>query len=384
MKTTSVFIVPLIVLLTGCGERTAVVDAKAAVTPQAKPGLVEISSDSPKLSQLRVEPVVIAEMPTDEVNSPGKVEANPGRLSHIMLPITGKISGAFAKLGDAVHQGDSLLTIESPEVDLALSAQLQADAAVTQSRSSLLKAQADLDRARDLFENNAIAKKEVLNADNLLAQSKAALDQALAATAQANRKLDMLGVKHGEFGQKVTIRAPISGKVLEMNVVPGEYRNDITQPVMTIADLSSVWVTSDVPESSIRLIQPGERIEIQLSAYPDEKFSGRVTRIADTVDAQTRTVKVTAELENRQGRLRPEMYGRIRHVDSIKPLPVVPPGAIVQGDGRSIVFKEVSRGTFQQTAVTLGYRSGNSIAVLSGLSAGDRVVTDGVMLLKAY
>ena len=219
---------------------------------------------------------------------------------------------------------------------------MQSEASVTQARSGLIKAQADLDRAKDLFENNAIAKKEVLNAENMLAQSKAALEQAQASSQQAKRKLELLGVKAGEFGQKVLVRAPISGKILEVSVVQGEYRNDLTQPVMTIADLSSVWVTSDVPESSIRFIKQGEHIEVEFAAYPGEKFKGRVTRIADLVDPQTRTVKVTAELDNRGGRLRPEMYARIRHVDSTKQMPVIPVGSVIQGDGKNVVYKETS------------------------------------------
>lgn len=375
-------------VLAACGGKPdhASADTKgegAAPVPQ-KPGQVVFPANSPKLSQIRIEPVQIAEMPADEVSAPGKIEANSARLSHVMLPVTGRISSTTVKIGDFVPQGAPLLSIESPDVDLALSTQLQAEAGVTQARSGLLKAQADVDRARDLFEHNAIAKKEVLNAENVLAQSTAALEQALAATEQTRRKLAMLGVKPGEFGQKVVIRAPISGKVLEMNVVPGEYRNDLTQPVMTIADLSSVWVTSDVPESSIRLIGRGERIEVELAAYPDEKFHARVTRIADTVDPQTRTVKVTAALDNRGGRLRPEMFGRIRHVDSLKPLPVVPVGSVIQGDGKNIVFKETVPGTFEQTPVVLGYRAGDRVAIMAGLKAGDRVVTDGAMLLKTY
>ena len=375
-------------VISGCGSKpehiSANAPAEASAPVASKPGQVVFPAGSPKLSQIRVEPVVLADMPADEVNAPGKVEANPGRLSHVILPVTGRITSTSVKIGDFVQQGSALLSIESPDVDLALSTQLQADAAVTQARSGLLKAQADLDRARDLFEHNAIAKKEVLNGENYVAQSTAALEQTLAATEQAKRKLAILGIKPSEFGQKVIVRAPISGKILEMNVVPGEYRNDITQPVMTIADLSSVWVTSDVPESSIRLIQRGEHIEVELAAYPDDKFRGRVTRIADTVDPQTRTIKVTAELENRDGRLRPEMYGRIRHVDSTKPMPVVAVGAVIQGDGKNIVFKETSRGTFEQTTVTLGYRSGDRVVIMAGLSPGERVVIDGAMLLKTY
>ena len=84
--------------------------------------------------------------------------------------------------------------------------------------------------------------------------------------------------------------------MLDLSVVPGEFRNDTNAPLMTIADLSTVWVTSQVPESYIRFVQVGERVEVSLVAYPGEVFDGRVARVADVVDPQTRTIKVHAEL----------------------------------------------------------------------------------------
>jgi membrane fusion protein, heavy metal efflux system len=193
----------------------------------------------------------------------------------------------------------------------------------------------------------------------------------------------LLGLKPGTFGQKVTVSAPVSGKILEMSVAAGEYRNDTNAPLMTIADLSTVWVASDVPESSIRFIEPGERIDVELAAYPGETFRGRVTRIADVVDAQTRTIKVRAEMDNARGRLRPEMYAMIRHTDSMKTLPVVPAGAVMQGDGKSSVWAERAPGRFQLVEVKVGERVGNMLPVLSGLEAGSRIVADGAMLLRA-
>jgi len=368
----------------GCGGRDpAPARNETPVSTQAvDPTEIVLPADSPKLKQLKIETVGSAEVPADEVTSPGKIEANPNKLAHVVLPVAGRIAQVFVKIGDAVQQGQVLLTVESPDVDAALSGLLQAEASVTQARAALTKSEADSDRAKDLFENNAIAKKEVLNQEAALAQSKAALDQSLAAEQQAKRKLEILGITAGQLGQHVAVRSPISGKVLEMTVVPGEFRNDLSQPVMTIADLSSVWITSDVPETSIRLIDPGERVDIELSAYPGEQFHGRVARIADTVDPQTRTVKVHAEIDNRNGRLRPEMFGKIHHVDSTRRVPMVPASAVIQGENHPAVFVELGPGRFKPVAVKLGDRTGDRFAVLDGLSAGSRVVTDGAMLLK--
>jgi len=334
------------------------------------------------LTQIRVEPVQTAELPTDEVIAPGKIEVNPNRVSHVVLPVAGRIASVLVKLGDAVTEGQPLLAIQSPDADAAMSASLQAQAAVTQAKAALMKAQADFDRLNDLYEHNAVAKKEVLDANNALTQAKAVLEQASASHEQAVRRLRLLGLKPGDFKQQVVVHAPIAGKVLEMSVVPGEYRNDTNASLMTIADLSTVWVSSDVPESYIRFIQIGERVEIKLVAYPGETVEGRVMRIADTVDPQTRTVKVRAEMDNAQGRFRPGMFGSIHHIESTQLMPVLPVGAVIQGDGHNIVFVEQSPGRFQQTEVAVGKRAGDVVPILSGVHSGERVVVDGAMLLK--
>jgi cobalt-zinc-cadmium efflux system membrane fusion protein len=272
--------------------------------------------------------------------------------------------------------------MQSPDADSAMSAYLSAQASVTQANSVLGKAQADFDRASDLFEHDAVAKKDVLTAQSALAQAKAALDQAHASREQTLRRLTVLGLHPGDFDQQVVVRSPLAGKVLELSVVPGEYRNDTTASVLTVADLATVWVTSQVPESYIRFVQRGEQIEINLVAYPGHSFAGHVARIADTVDPQTRTVKVQAEMDNRDGRLRPEMYGTIHHVEATAKTAVVPIGAVVQNESESVVFVETAPGRFEQRSVTLGKRAGGVVRIVRGIVAGEVVAVDGVMLLK--
>ena len=224
----------------------------------------------------------------------------------------------------------------------------------------------------------------MIAAQSVVAQSEPAITQAEALTSQALRRLQILGVQPGAVGQKLTVRAPISGKVLEIGVAASEYKNDTSASLVTIADLSSVWVSSDVQESYISLVRKGEQVEIALSAYPNEKFSGRVLQIADVEDPTTRTIKVRSELPNPNGRLRPEMFAQIRLIGESKQMPVIPMGAILQADGKSVVYRELSPGVFQAVNVTTGGKAGDKIAIASGLKAGDRVVTDGVMLLRSY
>jgi cobalt-zinc-cadmium efflux system membrane fusion protein len=381
MMTIQITALAAAIALAGCSSNP---EKQARVAPQeldAKPGQAVIAPDSPQLKQIRTEMVEPVDVPIGDVSAPGKVEANQNRLSNITLPLAGRLAKVFVKMGDYVRQGQPLVVIEGPDADSAVAVFQQAQAALTQARSALAKARTDLDRQKDLFEHGAVPQKEVLNAEAVTVQASTAVDQAQATVEQARQRLHVLGIGPSSFGQGVTVIAPISGKVLSMSVVQGEFRNDLSSPVMTIADLSSVWVTSDVPETAIRLVKPGAAVSIALAAYPGETFRGRVTLIGDTVDPQTRTVKVRAEHPNPDGRLKPEMFGTVQLAEQTEKRPTVPAAAVVAMDGSSAVWRENSRGVFEKIPVTTGVQVGNRITIISGLSAKDRVVVDGVMLL---
>jgi membrane fusion protein, heavy metal efflux system len=385
-----------ITLHAGCSTNQTAAIAPSP-TPVVPPGVTIIPPDSPKLKQIRVEPLQLANMPSGEVTAPGKVEADSNRISRVPLPVPGRIVKVMAKLGDSITEDQPILMIESPEANEAAAnfAQSlvlinQAGAALAQAQAGLAKAKADFDRSSDLIEHDAIAQKEVVNSESVYKQSKAAVDQAAADVEQAKvaregalKRLTILDLKPGVTKPLVTVRAPLAGKVLDISVVAGEYRNDTSAPVMTIADLRSVWVTSDVPESSIRLVKSGEQVDIAFDAYPGEEFRGRVARIADTLDPKTRTIKVMIELDNSHGRFKPEMFGRIRHLEAMREVPALPIGAIIQGDGRNVIYVEQSIGRFEMREVIIGNRVGDIVAIVSGVKPGECVVVDGVMLLKS-
>lgn len=372
--------------LIGCSEQKPMgkeLGGAAYKTAEAPSGKVVFADNSPQLMQIRSETVKSSLVPVGSVSAPGKVEANANRLSHVVLPLTGRVTSVLVKIGDTVVQGQSLLTIESADVDAAVAGLQQALAIVTQAKSALAKANMDLDRVKDLYEHGAVPQKDLLNSQAISVQAQASVDQTLAAVEQARRRLQIYGVGPGAYGQGIIIHAPIAGKVLEMSVVNGEFRNDLSTALMTIADLSAVWVTSDVSETAIRFIKLGEPVQIELAAYPGEIFRGKVALIGDTVDPQTRTVKVRAELSNSNGRLKPEMFGKIQLAERADQLPTIPASAVIAANGKSLVWREITKGTYEKVSVTIGATIGDRVAVLTGLSPADRVVVDGVMLLIA-
>ena len=376
-------------LLGGCGRSEAPAATSSPVPRADGPSVVTLPADSPQLKQIRVETVQLADMPTGELVAPARVIPNPNRISRLLPQVQGRVTRVMAQLGDHVEQGQPLVELDSPDSDAAIAGFLQAQAVERQAEATLTKAQTDLARATALYELRAIAEKEVVGARNDLAQATEGLEAARALREQARRKLELLGLTARSARQLVLVRAPISGKVIEVNVAPGEYRGAVsshsdttTAPLMTIADLQNVWVSADIPEPALRLVRVGERVSITFISLPDETFTATVSRIGDVLDPQTRTFKVQVELPNPQGRLRPEMFASLQLLGPRHPTPVVPSTAIVQEYGHALVFLERGPGKFERRQVSTGVQVGPMVAVASGVEAGERVVTDGAVLLK--
>jgi membrane fusion protein, heavy metal efflux system len=383
MKRTCLLSLWLATFLVACsrpgGESAPPKDASPA--PATADQGISIPADSPQLSRIVVAAVTTARVPSDVVEAPGKIEADPSRVSKVVLPASGRVNRVMVQLGDAVARGAALLTIESPDIGATLSAYKQAQARLNQARAAQTKADADLARARDLFENRAVAQKDVLAAQSAAAQAKSDVEQSESVMSESRKKLEIFGIQPDATDQAIVVRAPVAGKVLDLTVVAGEYRNDTSAPLMTIADLSTVFMAADVPETQIRLVHVGTDVDVMLSAYPGETFHAKVSRVADTVDPQTRTIKVRSIVSNPGGRLRPEMFGEIHYAAQFETLPVVPATAIVRDDERTQVYREEGRGHFRPVPVVLGNKSGDTVAVTRGLQPGDRVVVDGGMLL---
>ncbi len=382
-------------LSTGCGKSDAEAalekdsqpaSAIAAPAPPAQKGLTgEVIMDpaAPELKQMTIEAVRAVPVAVDEVTATARIQANPHNVGHAVVPVPGRIVGVMAKLGDSVVQGQPLVAIESTAVAESESAFVQTEASVRQAEIALTKAEADVARITDLYQHQAVAQKEVLAAQTTAALTKASVDQALGAREQARRRLELLGLKAGEFQQRIVVRAPISGKVMEVSVVEGEFRNEINTPLVTITDLRRVWVESEVPESKIRLFRLGGIAQLELIAYPGEIFRAKVTRIADSVDSETRTIKVDAEMENATGKLRPDMFGSLRYSAGEVASPWIPEAAVVRLNGVDLIFLEKAPGRFASVPVELGKLQQGGFSVSKGVKVGDRIVTQGSVYLKA-
>lgn len=178
------------------------------------------------------------------------------------------------------------------------------------------------------------------------------------------------------------IRAPFAGTVTEASEILGHVV-EVGGTMFHVADLSTLWVLVDIYEKDIAKIKAGLTAEIEVAAYPGEKFRGRLTTIFDVLDETTRTVKARVEAENPTGKLKPQMFATVNLQSGEAADVLVVPESAVQSEGdQRFVFVPEAEG-FEKREVRTGQKMDGLIAILEGLAMGDSVVTDGAFVLKS-
>ena len=170
--------------------------------------------------------------------------------------------------------------------------------------------------------------------------------------------------------------------MIERNATIGEVVDPNTT-LFTVADLSTVWVRADFPEQQAGRLKTGRTIEVRVSAYPDTMFQGAITYVGAVIDPTTRTVTARAEVSNPEGRLRPEMFAEVTLVTDEQSVLSVPRAAVQQVGSRTVVFVVRGSSRFESREVTLGQASSEYVQVVTGLTLGDEVVTQGSYTLKS-
>ena len=199
------------------------------------------------------------------------------------------------------------------------------------------------------------------------------------------RKLDGKGKEGGLHRTRShsTLRAPFSGIVTSYNVADGE----LVEPgdeLMTITDISSVWVLADVYEKDLGQVKMGQEVKIRVASYPDDVFRGKVTYIGDVIEPETRTAKVRCVVPNRNSRLKLQMFATIAiPTKRATKVLAVPSEAIQRIEERPVVFVQLSPVEFQKREVEIGPESDGWVEIRSGLRPGEHIVTKGSFYLKS-
>ncbi|WP_449426723.1 efflux RND transporter periplasmic adaptor subunit [Rhodanobacter umsongensis] len=353
----------LALLLAACSHQTSEAPQSPAVI--ADHGLLRVPGKSPLRSQLVIQPVEMRDVP-HAVAFPATVEADPARMANVLPALTGKVVELKVGLGDHVARGQLLAVIDSGDL-----AQAYADA--DKARDALDLAKKGLDRARGVQQAGGNALKD-------LEAAQSGYNQALAEFNRAQTRLTAVGGSGSTRAMNVT--APISGAVTALSVAPGMYVNDPTAAMMTIANLDTVWITANVPESEVGLVARGQPVDAILSAYPDQVFHGRVSFVSPVLQADTRRDLVRVAVANPDGRLKPNMFANASF-DIPQPAQVfVPESALLMNNDSTTVFVEVAPWTFERRSVELSYDETAGARVVKGLKAGDRVIVKGGVLLN--
>lgn len=311
------------------------------------------------------------------VEAAGVVDFDNDQATAVLAPISGPVSRLLVSAGDHVRQGQPLATVESPDFAAAIGAYRKATAAASAARRL-----ANLDR--DLLAHNGVAAREAEQAESDAVGAESDRDAALQALVALN--VDPQTIREVRANRHVahavgTIRAPISGTVVEKLVTPGQLLQAGTTPCFTVADLSRVWVMSQVFGSDIASVSVGDTARISTG---ERDLQGRVENIAAEVDPNTRSIAVRVVVDNPGDLLRKQMYVRVqirarRESSGL----LIPVSAILRDDQNlPFVYLALADGSFARRHVTLGDRTGDSYDISEGLKPGDHVVVDGAVFVQ--
>jgi cobalt-zinc-cadmium efflux system membrane fusion protein len=331
----------------------------------------EAAENDPPQKAIQTAPVEFRTIST-ELAIPGTIQPDPARVVHVFAPVSGRLLELRVKPGDNVSAGQAVAVVQSSDVASARSDYQKAKAQAEHSQSALR-------RANVLFQHEAIAQKDMEDA-----KAQAALDES--ELERAKERLQLLGLSEGHATDRANVLAPRSGVVTETTSAPGEMAKslDASSSLLTLADLSSVWVVGSVFERDLVNVPRGLAVRITLDAYPSENWQGKISNVSDVVDPATRTVKLRVVLDNRQRKLKPDMFATIHVLRPPSNVAVVPSAAVLH-EGNAAYVMVQSKGQkdkFERRAVDVQEAGPQETLVRSGLQPGDVVVSSGAALLR--
>jgi cobalt-zinc-cadmium efflux system membrane fusion protein len=301
---------------------------------------------------------------------PAVVESDPARTAAVLAPLSGRLIALNVALGDRVNRGQVVAVIDSPD---------------------LAQAYTDNEKAADAFKLNQknLERQEAQNklgvaSDRDLDQAKSDYAQAAAEYTRTQAHLKTLGASAmpKPASRELSVTAPVSGSVTALNVAMGNMINDPTQPLMTIADLSTIWVTAMVPEKDIAGVFKNQDAQVTLASYPDRVLQGKVLFISDVIDSDSHRGKIRIAFANRDYALKPNMFATVVLSGGARSLVVLPSSALLMNNDRTSVFVATAPWTFERRNVDAQLEEGSSVAIRSGVSAGEQVLVKGAILLN--
>jgi len=356
----------LVVLsLAGCGRSSQPVTNGPEFID--RDGELTVPGGSPLRTHLRVSPVALG-AEAAAISFPATVDADPASVVNVLAPLTGRVIALKVDIGDYVKQGQVLAVVASGDM-------AQAYTDLDKANDGLQLAQKALTRARGVLSAGGAADKDLEAAQSTYNQAKA--EQARART----RVLALNGTQHSTNDEMV-LTAAENGVITALAIGPGAQVNDPTATLMTITNTDRVFVTANLPENDIGTVLVGAEAKISFTAYPGKIFRGRVSAMNTVLEPDTRRQKLRIVVDNRDGRLLPNMYATVFFTEPAQVAVSVPQSALLMNNDTISVLREIRPWVFERQVVRIGDETDASAQVLSGLKPGDRVVVRGGILLN--
>lgn len=373
MKAARPVILLLLPFLAGCHSSTTPADQAPEARVEGEK--IIVLPGSPQWASLGISPVEACAGSIIHLN--GRLVWDDGLTARVFAPFAGPVTQIAADVGQNVKQHETLALIASPDFG-----QAQADA--RRADGDFRLAERTLKRVRELFEHGAAPRKD-------LDAAEADFTRAQTERTRTAQRVGLYGGSEDTVNQVCPLKSPLDGVVVERNINPGqEVRPDqmlanapqFFSPLFVITDPTRLWVLLDVSEKDLPALRPGEVIAIHTQAFPERDFQGRAEVISDALDPSTRTVKVRASVENSSRLLKAEMFVTADVPENRPPGTDVSAKAVFLKGEKHYVFVEAGRGEFLRREIKAGPEHDGKVSVYEGVLPGQRVVTEGCLLLE--
>jgi cobalt-zinc-cadmium efflux system membrane fusion protein len=343
------------------------------------------SSKSPDPLAIKVTPALRKQIrigePTwadvaDKLRVAGHVAADETRMARVGSSVAGRITTLLVVEGERVRQGQTIATVRSTELS-------DAQFSYVKAASQQQLADRAASRAKQLLNADVIGTAELQRREGEALQAaveKSALRQQLGALGLTEEAIQQLEATH-KLNAEYRVTASIGGTLLERKVTVGQ----IVQPaeaVFTVADLSNVWLIADIPEQEAGAIEVGKAVEAEIPALPQQTIRGKLDFVSNTVNPDTRTVRVRMNLPNPRHIYKPAMLATITLEDRARRRQVIPSTAVVREDNREQVFVQTGADSFVLRPVNLGGEFGEYRVLTDGIQSGEKIVVDGAFHLN--
>lgn len=302
----------------------------------------------------------------NQLNFYGKITADNNKMIEVFPVVGGNVARVYVELGDYVQKGQLLATIKSTEV-------AGFDKELDDANNDLIIATNRLKVAKELFEGKLVTEREVIEAKGELEKAQS----------QLNRIQETFKIYNIKAGAIYEVRSPLSGFVIQKSINEGMLlRSDKSDNIFDIAQIDDVWAIANINESDIAQVKLGIDAEITTLSYPDKVFIGKVDKIYNIIDPETKAMKARVKLQNENFMLKPDMRATIKlsYIEN-KELPAIPSAAIIFDKSKNYVMIFKDRNNIETRQVEVFRKVGEITYISAGISAGERVLTSNQLLV---